>query len=201
MVLDNLKDAWKNQQESKIQFTETDIYKMIHKKSASIVKWIFYISIIEFLAFLLLPFLFKDSSDVENRLHIKTYLSVINISSYIIAIVFIYFFYNNYKRISVTDSSKKLMESIIKTRNAVKNYIIIQLSLGAVALFILLSKISTSEEYLEKLPEDLSKTVLWSVVLLVGFMVLGFVWLFYKLLYGILLNRLKTNYKELQKGE
>jgi magnesium-transporting ATPase (P-type) len=201
MVIENLKDIWKNQQESTIQFSEPELYKMIHKKSASIVKWIFYISIMEFLAFLLLPLLFKDYSEVESRINAQTLLSVVNLLSYGIAIVFIFIFYINYKRISVTDSSKKLMTTILKTRNAVKNYIIVQLSLGAVALVYFLYKVFKSEEFLNKLPEDFNKAILWSIALLVIFLILGFIWLFYKLLYGILLSRLKDNYKELKRNK
>jgi hypothetical protein len=47
--LDKLKDAWKSQDYSKHKVSTNDIYKMLHSKSSSIVKWIFYISIIEFI--------------------------------------------------------------------------------------------------------------------------------------------------------
>ena len=47
--LDKLKDAWKSQDYSKHKVSTQDIYKMLHSKSSTIVKWIFYISIIEFL--------------------------------------------------------------------------------------------------------------------------------------------------------
>ncbi len=202
MVLDNLKDVWKNQKESAINFSESDIYKMIHKKSTSIVKWIFYISVIEFLAVIILPFIFVDSSDVENEIYINTmFINVINILSYVVAAIFIFIFYENYKRISVTDSSHKLMNTIIKTRNTVKYYIITQLSLGVIVLVIFLYKISVSEQFLSNIPDDINKTFLWFSVSLIGFIVLGLVWLFYKLLYGILLNRLRDNYKELRKNE
>ena len=47
--LDNLKDLWKNQGESKIRFTQDDISEMVQKKSSSIVKWILIISLLEFI--------------------------------------------------------------------------------------------------------------------------------------------------------
>jgi len=47
--LEELKGIWKNQSESTIKFTESDIYKMVHKKSSSIVKWILVISLLELL--------------------------------------------------------------------------------------------------------------------------------------------------------
>jgi hypothetical protein len=46
--LDKLKGAWKTQDYTKHKVSTNDIYKMLHSKSASYVKWIFYISIIEF---------------------------------------------------------------------------------------------------------------------------------------------------------
>ena len=46
--LDTLKDVWKNQGESSIQFSANDLQSMVHKKSSSIVKWILIISILEF---------------------------------------------------------------------------------------------------------------------------------------------------------
>ena len=44
--LDKLKGAWKTQDYTKHKVSTNDIYKMLHSKSASYVKWIFYISII-----------------------------------------------------------------------------------------------------------------------------------------------------------
>ena len=44
--LDLLKKDWKKNENSFEQISEVDIYKMLHKKSSSIVKWIFYISLL-----------------------------------------------------------------------------------------------------------------------------------------------------------
>ena len=45
--LDLLKKDWKKNSDSFEQISEKEIYKMIHKKSSSIVKWILIISILE----------------------------------------------------------------------------------------------------------------------------------------------------------
>jgi hypothetical protein len=45
--LDLLKKAWQNETHSFQQVTEGEIYRMIHKRSSSIVKWILIISIVE----------------------------------------------------------------------------------------------------------------------------------------------------------
>lgn len=200
MVLDNLKDVWKNQKENTIQFSESDIYKMIHKKSTSIVKWIFYISIIEFVI-LLIPNFFNNSSEAEDQLNAKAILTVITYISYVVTLFFIFVFYRNYRRISVTDSAKKLMATILKTRNAVKHYVIAILTLGAITLSVIYYKISISEELLANLPEDFNITILGFLFFIIAVFILGLMLLFYKLIYGILLNRLRDNYKELQRNE
>ena len=47
--LDLLKKDWQKSDNSFEQVSEIEIYKMIHKKSSSIVKWILIISILEVL--------------------------------------------------------------------------------------------------------------------------------------------------------
>ena len=46
--LDLLKKDWKKQEKSIPQLSYDELYKLIWKRSSSIVKWIFFISIIEF---------------------------------------------------------------------------------------------------------------------------------------------------------
>jgi len=193
MAIDNLKEIWKNQEDSKIQFSELDIYKMMHKKSASIVKWIFYISIIEFLVMIILPFFMKDTSDKIEAMHMVNFYNISNIISYGIAVVFIYLFYKNYKNICVSDNSKKLLSDILKTRRIVKSYVGFQLLLGGIAALILILKSNSI------LPDNLSQSMILGIVIIGVFLVLLFMWLFYMLIYGILLNKLKSNYNELLK--
>ena len=45
--LDLLKRAWQKDSHSYEQISEVEIYKMLHKKSSSIVKWILIISLLE----------------------------------------------------------------------------------------------------------------------------------------------------------
>jgi len=195
MVVDNLKEIWNSQAESKINFSESDIYKMIHKKSASIVKWIFYISIVEFIVMIVLPFFLKDNTIDMERMHMLNFYNIANVLSYVIAVVFIYLFYKNFTQISVQDTSKKLMSDILKTRRIVKYYVGFQLFLGGIVSLILIIK-SKDESLL-----NINQTMLW-VIAVVGVIIVLFVmWLFYMLIYGVLLNKLNTNYKELVKFE
>ncbi len=196
-VLDNFKDAWKHQENKNIQFSELDITKMVHKKSTSIVKWIYYISIIEFIV-MFTPNLFTDYSELD-ELGISGFIKSILVISFIVAMVFIYLFYKNYKNICVNDSAKKLMEGILKTKKTVSNYIITQLFLVAVTTITVIyytihSYDVTNETHIA------SKISFWIVMIAITLIILSLLWLFYQLLYGILLKRLKENYKELAKN-
>ncbi len=195
MAADNLKEIWKSQNMSKIQFSESDIYSMIHKKSASIVKWIFYISIIEFVVMLIVPVFMKDTSSKMEEIHMLNLYRISNLLSYGIAVIFIILFYKNYKNICVHDSVKKLMSDILKTRKIVKSYVGFQLLLGGIVSLILILK--TSGE----ITQNINQSMLWVVAVVGVIIVLGLMWLFYMLIYGILLNKLRGNYKELVKSE
>ncbi|HFS66928.1 MAG TPA: hypothetical protein ENK67_01800 [Flavobacteriia bacterium] len=195
-VLDNYKNAWKEQKSKPIRFSESDIYKMIHQKSSSIVKWIFYISIIEF-ALLFTSNFFIDFEEMKT-LGMQNFVTILVAISFIVGVVFVYLFYKNYKNICVSDSSKKLMNDILKTKKTVSIYIVIQLILAGIT--IIWSAYATAQSY--DLTNDehlLTSTKFWLIIVVFTLFLLGVFWLFYQLLYGILLKRLKRNYKELAK--
>ena len=193
-VLDNLKDAWKEQESKNIRFTESDIYKMIHKKSSSIVKWIFYISIIEFIVLFTSNF-FIDYDEMK-ELGMQNFVNILILLSFIVGVVFVYLFYKNYKNICVSDSTKKLMNDILKTKKTVSLYIVIQLIIAGIT--IIWSAYATAQSYdLNNDEHLLSSTKFWIIIAFFTVFLLGVFWLFYQLLYGILLKRLKRNYKEL----
>lgn len=196
-VLDNLKDVWKNQKSESIRFSESDIYKMIYKKSSSIVKWIFYISIIEFVVFFSSNFLI-DFNEME-ELGMQNFVTFLVALSFVVGVVFIYLFYKNYKNICVSDSTKKLMNDILKTKKTVSIYIVIQLVIAGIT--ILWSAYATAQSYDMTNDEHLlSSTKFWVIIAIFTVLLLGVFWLFYQLLYGILLRRLRKNYKELSEN-
>jgi hypothetical protein len=123
--LEFLKQNWKKQEENLPRLSYEEIYKMIWKKSSSIVKWIFVISIVELLLSTLLS-VFMADADYWDRLeliHLKTATIAVYSVSYLITFYFIYCFYRNYKRISSTDDAATLMRNILRTRKTVKIYI------------------------------------------------------------------------------
>jgi hypothetical protein len=195
--LDLLKKDWKKNENSFEQVSETEIYKMIHKKSSSIVKWILIISILEFILLNLIGFLLPDDKR-EELIVIEKYLNTFVVLGYGITLYFIYLFYKNYRSISVISTTKNLMESILKTRKTVQYYIWYNI----VYIFLMVSSILIYE--FQNSPTFNSHSnnkniIICAISFVLLAAILGIIWLFYRLLYGILLRRLHANYKELKK--
>ena len=207
--LDLLKKDWKKNENSFEQITENEIYNMIHKKSSSIVKWILIISVIEFLFWILITFLFCDDKYQEKleRYGIDGFVTTINTLNYIVIVVFIYVFYKNYKSIFTTDSTKQLMKNILKTRKTVQGYIWYNLGMATLTIIVNLVIMFNHNRELILLTEKASTEghkgffVLCyiGISILLFALIIGIFWLFYKLLYGVLLKKLFRNYKELEK--
>jgi len=196
-VLDTYKQAWKNQpEENKDKISREEIFMMMQKKSSSIVKWIFLISIGEFIAVTISYFFFdlKEMIDFYENLGLKNFLFFSSIMFYIILFYFLYKFYNNYKSISVIEDNKKLMSKILKTRKTVKNYMLFNL-FYIVVNFIALSIASFSQ--LEQAITNRKNLIFIFVTIITLILFVGLFWLIYQLLYGILLRKLNKNYKEL----
>jgi len=195
--LDLLKKDWQKSDHSFEQVSEIEIYKMIHKKSSSIVKWIFIISIIEFIVLNSLSFLLPDEKMSKSET-IEIFITVLDYLSYGVALFFMYLFYQNYRSISVTSNTKKLMECILNTRKTVRYYIGYNLFLVFfVALLLLSSEIIITSATNN---DDGARIFFTCLIMVVSTVVLvGIVWLFYQLIYGILLKKLNRNYAELKK--
>ena len=97
--LEILKKDWKKREHSFNQLTEKDIYKMLHKRSSSIVKWILIISILEIVLWLTLSFFTTDEHYFKTLeiYHLNKIIPVITIINYGIIIFFIFQFYKNFK--------------------------------------------------------------------------------------------------------
>ena len=211
--LDLLKKAWQKDSHGFEQISEVEIYKMLHAKSSSIVKWIFYISLFElgfgFIVGLVLSFTKYDTRNVELLKKWNVYDVYIGFSViiYLVIFYFIYKFYLMYKNISVVDSTRHLLSSILKTRRVVKNYVLFNLCTFAF-LFITIFSLGLYHEYINAMIKNgiehpvipVKKAILCLLLVVIVAMVLTFLfWLFYRLLYGILLRKLKRNYEELKK--
>ncbi|TRO66720.1 hypothetical protein [Christiangramia sabulilitoris] len=206
--LDLLKKDWKKQEASLPHLSYDEIYKMIWKRSSSIVKWIFVISIIEFLLGAVLNIFLADKEywDQMEKYDLTEFTIVVYILSYLVTFYFIFRFYKNYVNISSTDSASRLMKNILKTRKTVKYYIgFILISSGLVFLFTLYMMIKNHINTADADASMAFDTAQWFLfiagTLLVLILLLGAIWLIYRVVYGILLRKLNKNYKELKKLE
>lgn len=205
--LDLLKNHWNKSDSNEKQISIEEIYPMLLKKSSSIVKTLFYISIAELILWILinaLPLVISDgySKHLDTVYGDTVLISILHVLIYCVIVVFAYFLYKSYKSISVTDNAKKLMESILKTRKIIKYYVIYNLMMaGIISVFLFYLAFTNNPELMVKLNEtSTTQTVIIIVVAFTAFFIVAF-WGFYKLLYGILLNRLNKNYIELKKLE
>ena len=171
----------------------------------------YYISIAEFVFWTALSILTKSAEQEEiiESMRLSTFISVLTVVNYSVLVYFIVLFYKNYKLVSYQSSVKELIQSILKVKKTVSQYVWFNLSMLAVAtLGGLIGSIlygPESEAILEMAHQRENTFVFWGIIGLVVVVVIalaiGFLLLFYRLLYGILLKKLKRNYKELVKLE
>ena len=209
--LDLLKKDWQKREANLPKLSYEEIYPMIKKKSSSIVKWIFYISIIEFVFWAGINIIFSGPETMQElkAMHIYKVVMALNIINYAIIIYFIYKFYINYKKISFTDSSRNLMKTILKVKRTVTQYVWFNLIIFTPYLIITMYGVllygSEGQKIMEAASQDGNTLAFWAMVIGISIVftaaILFLIWLFYKLLYGILLKRLRKNYNELKRLE
>jgi len=211
--LELLKKDWDTSKQNYPNLNKEEIYKLISKRSSSIVKWIFIISILEFSLWTILSFFAEGTTEFQQNIRANDYrfiyYTIIGVS-YIIILVFMYLFYKNYRSISVTENTKVLMEQILKTRKTVKYYVIYNLAMMCLSIpLAVIMELSSpeSQTLIYEIQGDGDKGiyVFYLVVavlsLIVMAVVAAFFLGFYYLIYGLLLKRLKKNHKELKKLE
>jgi hypothetical protein len=204
--LDLLKKDWQKSDNSFDQVSEIEIYKMIHKKSSSIVKWILIISILEVLLWTCLSFCFDSDGYLKqmNQIEFIQYFEVFTYFNYGVILFFIYLFYKNYITISTTASTRQLMSDILKTRKTVQYYVwynlgmlVITLIIGFIIAFAYNPEMSILKDKIATNGKVMALTI--GILILTTLLLFGAFWLFYRVVYGILLRRLYANYKELKK--
>jgi hypothetical protein len=204
--LDLLKKDWKKKENAFEQISETEIYKMIHKKSSSIVKWIFIISILEVALWLSISLFFNTDMELEklNNASLTTWFKTITIVNYVVIAVFIILFYRNYTKITTTVTTKQLMNDILKTRKTVQYYVwynlgifAVSMIMGVIIAFGYNPKTAVMKDQILK--SDKAMILFILAVISIFLVFFGLFWLFYRLLYGILLKKLHANYNELKK--
>jgi uncharacterized membrane protein len=207
--LEILKKDWKKNENVFDQVTEKDIYGMLHKRSSSIVKWILIISVLELLLWSGISFLTSDEnySRTLEAYHLDTIMPIITIVNYGVILVFIYLFFKNYKAINTTDTVKNLMQNILRTRKTVQYYVWYNIGMtifSFVLVFVFQFMYDKNiEKLVDKMSDSFSPSMFYFLMALLYITIItvfiGLIWMFYKVLYGILMRRLQKNYYELKK--
>ena len=206
--LDKLKENWQSKEHELPKVSFDRIYKMLLKKSSSIVKWIFVISIVELLFWISLYFILpEDNINMMKELGLERVMFYCEIFHFFIFGIFIILFYKNYKSIQVTDSTNVLMQNILNTRKTVRYFVYYNVGM-AIAFSIAIDTYlyNNSEKLYEVMdfakqgiPKEGFANIFIISQIIVGLIIIALLILFYWLIYGILLKKLKGNYKELKK--
>ncbi|WP_394749743.1 hypothetical protein [Spongiimicrobium salis] len=214
--LELLKKDWQKKEEQLPKLSYDEIYQMTWQKSSTIVKKIFYISIVELLFWIILntiPFFSQSYKDKFGQLKSESgemlFIVLSSSLTYIVLSIFIYYLYKSYKAISVVDNVKSLMESILRTRKIIRYYVGYNLVMAFIIALVTFYMLITQDEkviaMLGTLEGDMSSFKMWLFIglfaLLGVVIMLAFIWGFYRLIYGILLKKLKRNYNELKRLE
>ncbi|MFT5103114.1 MAG: hypothetical protein ACI86C_000765 [Candidatus Latescibacterota bacterium] len=208
--LDLFKEKWQTREQELPKLSYTEIYKMLLKKSSSIVKWIFIISILELLFWVGLALIMPESQmQLMEDMGLKNFAIWSNVIHIAIVFVFIYSFYKNYRTIQVTDSTKNLMQNILKTRKTVRYFVYYNIGMFLLSSIIMIVfyylNINQLYEVLNMSDQGIARENFQTAFILIQIAVVvifvGLLMLFYYLIYGILLRRLKQNYTELKRME
>ena len=123
----------------------------------------------------------------------------ITITGYILLLYFMWRFFKNYRKITVTSSVKEHLSTILSTRRAVNQYFYANVGLLLIftlVVFVRAFQMDSSLIGLEQ--EDISFLIICFVIGIVVALVLGLYGLLYYFVYGRFLKPLKRNEKELR---
>ena len=199
--LKQLKEKWAQQNFEK-QYSKEELNSFLRKKSTYSIKWIFYLSIAEFLVYMGLPLFspnYIESFAYYKSLQLFGFSIFITITGYILLLYFMWRFFKNYRKITVTSSVKEHLSTILSTRRAVNQYFYANVGLLLIftlVVFVRAFQMDSSLIGLEQ--EDISFLVICFVIGIVVALVLGLYGLLYYFVYGRFLKPLKRNEKELR---
>lgn len=200
--LEDLKNKWAEQDFSH-SFSKEDIKGFLQKKSTYSIKWIFYLSIVEFILYLGFPLLvpnYLDSFDYYKSLNLFEFSIITTLLGYILLLYFMWRFFQNYKKISVANSLKDHLSAILNTRRAVNQYFYFNVAILIVfTIVVLVSALQLDKNMIGFQEENSSILMMVFIIGLVIAVILGIFGLLYYFVYGRFLRPLKNNEKELLK--
>jgi hypothetical protein len=212
--LDSFKKTWQEQPVQK-KYDDNEILKMLNKKSRNYVKYIFWISVAEFIFFSGLGLFYivqgKESNSFLNILEklgarktteVEGYLDniyiILKVLSLSITAYFVFKFYQNYKKIKIEENLKKLIIKIIQFKKTVNAFILINIILliAFTSIFTVFVFYILNNQNIKVNNSNLTGFII-GIVISTAFAVL-LIWLYYRLVYGIIMKKLDRNLKQLK---
>lgn len=213
--IDNLKKTWQ-EQEVQPKYDNSEILQMLNKKSRNYVKYIFWISVAEFLFFLIVglisSFQNKPSTSFTNLLsrlgvnnsatfnrNFESISLVLKIFSLLVTAFFAFKFYINFKKINIEENLKNLITKIIGFKKTVNAFILINIIIFFVHISILVfSIINILNEQHIRLDQN---KIIGLIAGIIGSAIFGglLIWIYYRIIYGIIIKKLDNNLQQLKK--
>ncbi|MCT2564715.1 beta-carotene 15,15'-monooxygenase [Chryseobacterium herbae] len=212
--LDSFKKTW---QEQPVQpkYDSTEILQMLNRKSRNYVKYIFWISVFEFLFFSVLGLFYffqGDESDSFRKIleklgaqeapEIETnfdhaYLAI-KIISLLITAYFVLKFYQKYRKIKIEENLKGLIIRIIKFKKTVNAFILISIALLVAFMFVFTAFIFYVLNSQNVQPSNSNLIIVIIGIIVSTVLCVLLIWLYYRLVYGIIIRKLDRNLKQLK---
>jgi hypothetical protein len=212
--LDSFKKTWQEQPVQE-KYDNSEILQMLNRKSRNYVKYIFWISVAEFLFFSAVGLFYiiqgkesnsfmsileklgaKKTTELEGSLdNIYIVLKVLSLS---ITAYFVYKFYQNYKKIKIEENLKKFILKIIQFKKTVNAFILINILLliSFTSIFIVFIFYILNSQNIEVNNSTLTAFVIGIVISTI--LAVFLIWLYYKVVYGIIMRKLDRNLTQLK---
>lgn len=212
--LDSFKTTWQKQPVED-RYNDSEILKMLNKKSRNYMKYIFWISAAEFFFFTLFGFYYiiqdQESSSfmsslqklgVEKNAELKSNLEniylVIKTITLLVTGYFVVKFYQNYRKIRIEEDLKAFITRIINFKKTVNAFILIN-----IILFITFTSVFTCFVFYvinhqNVHLESSEKTGFIAGIIISTVLCVILIWLYYRLVYGIIMGRLDKSLKQLK---
>ncbi|MDR2236585.1 MAG: beta-carotene 15,15'-monooxygenase [Chryseobacterium sp.] len=212
--LDSFKKTW---QEQPVQpkYDSTEILSMLNRKSRNYVKYIFWISVVEFLFFSVLGLFYffqgeesdsfrkileklgaQESPEIESNFD-YAYLSI-KILSLLITAYFVLKFYRNYRKIKIEENLKGLITRIIKFKKTVNAFILISIVILVAFTFVFTAFIFYTLNSQNIRPSNTNLIIVIVGTIVSTVLCILLIWLYYRLVYGIIIRKLDKNLKQLK---
>lgn len=212
--LDSLKKAWQEQPVQQ-KYNDNEILKMLNRKSRNYMKYIFWISVAEFLVFTLFGLFYiiqnKDSNtfftflqklgveiNPELESNIDTIYFIIKILSLVVTGFFVIKFYQNYRKIKVEEDLKNFITRIIHFKKTVNAFILTNIVLFVIVTTIFTIFVFCILDYQNIQLTNSAKTGFIVSILISTLLCVFLIWVYYRLVYGIIMKRLDKNLQQLK---